>query len=109
MEAYVAPKTILNWHGLLIVNENKSAEFSSTAESIRLLNRLYCASKKDNKNSQLRFRRSQFRSFHGSSGRPSQTSRRNLSSHILNYLQLTTETFSIANGRRNKLWTVQST
>ncbi len=55
MEAYVAPKTILNRHGLmLIVNENKKAEFSST-ESVRLLNRLYCASKKDNKKTQLRF------------------------------------------------------
>jgi hypothetical protein len=37
-EAYVAPKTMLNRHGLL-VNENKKAEFSST-ESVRLLNRL---------------------------------------------------------------------
>jgi hypothetical protein len=58
MDAYVAPKTILYRHGLLTVNENKKAEFSSTAESVRLLNRLYCASKKDNKKTQLRFLKS---------------------------------------------------
>jgi hypothetical protein len=106
-EAYVAPKTMLNRHGLL-VNENKKAEFSST-ESVRLLNRLLRFKKGQQENAAALPEVSLDHSMAALAALIKHLDVTYLHIIILNYLQLTTETFSIANGRRNKLWAVQST